>query len=417
MNKPTGAPRPRVWTPTFCNLIFISLASTSIVDALQAALPIYIDSLGRGATLSGLLVTIFAGASIPLFLASGPLVDRFGRRVIMFCGAVLFFIGVAMPLLLTSIRALLLARVIQGCGFAVVNVASAAAASYILPRERLGEGIGYYGLGQSLALALGPTIGLGLINHSHGDPRMMWLTLSGILLLVSIASFFCFCDRPNLANITPQKEHACVKRVQSGHKARDFFLLFFEPGATWASLLIFLTVIGVSATIVFSGLYAQTRGFSSATAFFVFTALAMIGSRFGSGLFMDRYSPLVILVPTLGALMIAFLMLAYAQTPLVFSLAGIPFGLGFGVVTPLLSSVAVKRSPHNRGGVANSMFYLSLNMSFGVGALIGGRVISVFGFRTAFLLATITAILPLVIGYFVLSEKSTNQSVAPSVEA
>ena len=53
----------------------------------------------------------------------------------------------------------------------------------MIPRERYGEGIGYFTLGQTLSTAIGPAIGLLLIGRGGFDP---------IIIICSVA----LGDRP-----------------------------------------------------------------------------------------------------------------------------------------------------------------------------------------------------------------------------
>lgn len=105
---------PRIWTPVFVNVIFISLAVTSIVDALQAALPVHIENIGKSSTVGGLMVTVFAVAAIIPSLLAGVLADAFGCRRVMIAGAVIFAAGSFAPLLNGTVAALLFFRTVQG---------------------------------------------------------------------------------------------------------------------------------------------------------------------------------------------------------------------------------------------------------------------------------------------------------------
>lgn len=388
--------RPKIWTISFCLLIFISLASTGIVDALQAALPIFVDNIGREATISGALVAVFSCAAVIPFLVSGALIDRFGCRKVLLSGGAVFLLGTIGPLFTLDLKPLFLFRILQGIGFAAVNVASATGATNILPRERLGEGVGYFGLGQSLAMAIGPGLGLWLVMRSPQRPLIMWATLAVIAALILLVGLFCRCE----------KEAASIRvaRRDLNLTARGVFDLFFEKKAALPSFMMLVLGTGVCAVIVFIGLYGQVRNFGSAGSFFVVTAITMILTRLGSGLFMDKRQPIEILLPTLFMSVMAFVMLAYSSNRVIFILSGIPFGVGFGVATPLLASVAVKRSPQNRSGAANSMFYLCLNLGFGTGALLGGKVIDAYGFHNALLLGTLTALIPGALGLIFLTD-------------
>ena len=51
-------------------------------------------------------------------------------------------------------------RVLHGALFGINGTANMALATEFIPDDHMGEGLGYYGLGQVLAQIVGPTIGL-----------------------------------------------------------------------------------------------------------------------------------------------------------------------------------------------------------------------------------------------------------------
>ena len=396
----------KIWSTTFVILILISFAATGVVDALQAGLPVFVESVGGSKTTSGLLVTVFAFAGVVPFLACGPLVDRYGCRIVLIISACVFLLGGAAPLFIDGIPSLYVFRALQGIGFAGLNVATAAGATNVLPRERLGEGVGYYGLGQSLAIALGPALGLQLVAISPSAPKTMWTVVALLAGFCLIASLCCFCDRNRAKAVGEAKASRERRSIFAG-----FLSLFIERKAILPSAMILIIASGVCCVIVFVGVFARTNGLGNAGLFFVLSAAMMIATRFASGLFMDRYRPLFILLPALLSAALALILLSQAQTRVALLAAGVLFGLGFGVIVPLLGSVAVKRSPRERSGVANSMYYLALNLGFGFGAFFGGATIDAFGFRKAFLVWLITILIPAAFAVVYLTDLPTR---APS---
>jgi len=69
---------------------------------------------------ASLTAFILGGASLQLFL--GPLSDRYGRRPVMLCGAIFFFLSTIFIGLSTSIHEFILARFLQGMGLCFISV-------------------------------------------------------------------------------------------------------------------------------------------------------------------------------------------------------------------------------------------------------------------------------------------------------
>ena len=55
-------------------------------------------------------------------------------------------------------------RVLFGIGFGMTSTSFPTMASDVIPIKRLGEGMGYFGLSTTLAMSIGPMIGLTLLQ-------------------------------------------------------------------------------------------------------------------------------------------------------------------------------------------------------------------------------------------------------------
>ena len=67
----------------------------------------------------------------------------------------------------TALTLFIALRVVHGFAFGMVTVAGNTILIDILPSSRRGEGIGYYGLANNIAMSFGPMIGLFMQGTSH----------------------------------------------------------------------------------------------------------------------------------------------------------------------------------------------------------------------------------------------------------
>ncbi|MCI2241295.1 MFS transporter [Adlercreutzia faecimuris] len=173
----------RLWTPVFLFVIGVTLCTFLVGQGLNAGTSVYITALGGTATYAGLLATVFSVAAAGARFICGPLVDDRGRRVAMVAGSVVMMAGTAGPIVTGDSELMILWRFLQGIGFSAATTASATAAADVLPRERLGEGIGYFGLGQALAMSIGPALSLFLVSTDPPENLFVGVTLAGALAL------------------------------------------------------------------------------------------------------------------------------------------------------------------------------------------------------------------------------------------
>ena len=82
---------------------------------------------------------------------------------------------------------------LQGMGFAIATTASATAAADVLPLSRLGEGIGYYGLGQAIAMSIGPALAMFLVSTDPAEN--LYLGFSAAAACALAFSLVCRYER------------------------------------------------------------------------------------------------------------------------------------------------------------------------------------------------------------------------------
>ncbi|WP_443873021.1 MFS transporter, partial [Mitsuokella multacida] len=131
---------------------------------LLPTLPIYMASLGASGSEIGLIAGIFGYSAIFIRLFTDTGVRAFGKKTCLYAGLLLSLLATAGYALLDSIGAIVVARVIHGFGFGLSTTFAAALVADVIPASRRGEGIGYFGLGSTIAMALAPAFGLMLLS-------------------------------------------------------------------------------------------------------------------------------------------------------------------------------------------------------------------------------------------------------------
>ena len=81
--------------PQFIVLFFALFASGYCLYCLNASVPVFVSSIGGGATASGVLNTCFALSACIARLAGGHCADRFGRKRVILAGALFIAAGTA----------------------------------------------------------------------------------------------------------------------------------------------------------------------------------------------------------------------------------------------------------------------------------------------------------------------------------
>lgn len=380
----------RLFTGVFIAIIGVTLCSYITGQGLNAGTSVYISRLEGSATLAGIGAAVFSGAAIAGRLVAGPLADTRGRLVVIAVGAFVLLVGVLGAGFMSNIDFIMIWRFLQGLGFSAVTTAAATAAADVLPAERLGEGIGYYGLGQAIAMSIGPALAIALVSTDPPE-NLFW----GLAVAAALSLALCvFCryeknpDRlPETATYRRLYLRNTEKRSAEG-KRESFASKIVEPGALAGGIPMMVLSPAFGFGIFFVGLLGTELGVGNAGIFYTVSALSMIVVRISSKAFMDRVLPIKLFAVAVASGVACFSMLLVVALPLVsgiaqdalFYFAGIFYGLCLGIALPVNQTVAVKNSPAERWGAANGLFMLLFDVGIGLASVVWGITNDTMGF-------------------------------------
>ena len=419
------SPREQLWSTTFVLVVVSTLCCFMVGQGLNSSTSVYVALYGGTAAYAGVLAAVFSGAAAVVRLLSGPLIDGRGRRIVMLVGFAVLIVGTVGPLFTHDVAPFVVFRILQGAGFSAVTTASATAAADALPASRMGEGIGYYGLGQALSMSVGPALALALV--STDPPENLFVGVTAIAVVGLAMIFLCRYEKhPEMlpeeavyrrrleeeeseaartgaaealkvtgragaaeaAKASETTTSTAQSRMEGQPRREGIASRIFEKHALPGTLPMIVLSPAFGFVIFFVGLYGASLGVGNAGLFYTLSAVSMILVRLKSGAFMDRFAPIKILPFALACGLVAFAMLVACGTVLdgtpvrdaVFNLSGIVYGFCIGIALPLNQSVAVKNTPPERWGAANALFQLANDVGIGGACVIWGIVNDCFGF-------------------------------------
>lgn len=107
----------------------------------------YLVEIGIGIALAGFVVGLFSITSLFCRPFSGLMSDRVNNVTLLKWSNILLGTGILGFAVTTDLSLLILFRIINGIGFAIGGTVQISLASKYIPPSRMGEGIGYLGLG------------------------------------------------------------------------------------------------------------------------------------------------------------------------------------------------------------------------------------------------------------------------------
>ena len=411
---PDGAlGQDRLWTPLFGFIVATALCCFMVGQGLNSGTSVYLVKAGDTATFAGMLAATFSAAAAIARLISGPIIDQSGRFRVMLCGMGLLAVGTAIPAISGDPATFVACRVAQGIGFSAATTAAATAAADVLPLSRLGEGVGYYGLGQAVAMSIGPALALFLVETDPSENLYRGLFAIG---MAGVALSACCRYEHDPSRLPPtstyrlrlEREHPdaregrghgrdsvhpselktdsqgsdWTKETQPGKKrTAGIAAHFFERSALPGTLPILVLSPAFGFGIFFVGLYGTSLGIENAGLFYTLSAASMIAVRLKSRSFMDRIAPLKLFAASVICGLTAFtLLLAAPHSIPLYYLSGLSYGICMGISLPLNQSVALKNTRPERWGAANALYLLASDIGIGLSSALWGIVNDQAGF-------------------------------------
>lgn len=352
----------RLWTKDFMALIMANTMLFGGFHFLLPTLPMYAALKGYSGTEIGLITGIFGFSAIFIRLFTDWGVAKFGKKRCLYIGLILSWLATISYMMFTTVNELIIARIIHGFGFGLTTTFSAALVVDIIPAARRGEGIGYFGLGSTVAMALAPAAGVWLFNDFGYE--MMFL-----------ASAAATC----LAIVSARIAASPVAEVPVQHKTKLWHKLF-EKGTGVAAVLTVFFGFSYGSVNTFVAMLAKEAGIADAGLFFIVGTICVFISRpFGGRLF-DRKGAVWVILP--GALLfsLALLTLLNVSALLQLLVAAVLYGFGGGLLLPALMAWLINSvQPHRRSG-ASATFYNMLDVGTSAGIMFLGSVAGEIGY-------------------------------------
>jgi EmrB/QacA subfamily drug resistance transporter len=415
-SSPRAPARPYLILGTCCLSLLLVTMDVTIVNVALPAIRKNLD-----ASVSGLQWSIdgYTVVVASFLMLAGSTADRLGRKRTFQAGLALFSVGSLLCSLAPSTSALVLFRVVQALGGAMLNPVAMAIIvnTFTDPKERA-RAIGVWGAVFGVSMAIGPLAG-GILTEHVGWRSIFWINLPIGLAAIALTARFI-----------PESRAARPRRVDLvGQLLLVVALATLISGVIdgrrfgWTSPLIVVSLALAGAAVAALVAYERRRieplldlrffrslPFSSATLIAVFAFASISGFLFLNSLYLQESRGLapaaagLCTLPIAVALMICSplsgrlvgagrvrfaIVLAGAaialgalllvdlepNTPLArLVVAYAIFGVGLGMVNAPITNTAVSGMPRSQAGVAAAVASTSRQVGASLGVAIAGTV-------------------------------------------
>lgn len=333
---------------------FFFMFSTMFVNPLING---YAKELGASSAFAGIIVGIMSLAAMFLRPVAGNLTDKFSKYRLSFIGGALIFVGVMGYVLTPSSGWLLLFRLINGTGYVLCTVCMTTWLAFLVPRQHVGEAMGFYGLMNALAMALAPAVSINIYPKIGYRTSLVASAVSALLMIVAIQFV---------------GDHALPKkRVRTQKKSFKIIQFNVLPVAILTTLFA-IPYFVTQADIV---TYVEQKHLTVAVgSYFLIYAVVLLIIRVGLKRYFDTVRFGVWFWLSLVSTAAYIILLAIMNNDWQMALAAALMASGYGIIYSVLQSTALLLAPIEEQGLASATFYLGLDIAMAFGPMISGVI-------------------------------------------
>ncbi|MDA8217073.1 MAG: MFS transporter [Dehalococcoidales bacterium] len=405
--------REKLFTRNFLLACFITLTAFGSFYLLLATLPVYIVNIGGSESEVGLIIAVFSLTTVFLRPFIGRAADSYGKRIFILIGNAILALASGTYGLARTVPLLLGLRVFHGVGWAAGGTATSALVADIAPPTRRGEAMGYFGMFNNLAMAVGPAFGFLLLNN-YGFSTLFF-TSAAIGVLATLLVLPVREARHNNPGAPSPGASGPQSRPQGPSLAGSPAARslgggdLIERTALFPSAVLVLMSVTYGTIVTFLSVFADKQGIENPGIFFTVYAIVLIIARGLTGQLSDRYGRPAVIAPGLVLAAVGLLLLSTATALPTFLGVAVLYGLSFAAVQPAIMAMVVDRAPAWRRGAAMGTFSTAMDLGIGGGALVGGFVAQAAGYPAMYAAAAGVALLALVV--LLVGTRGTRQAV------
>ena len=437
--------REKLWTKDFVLGAGVNFAIMANYYSLMVVVADYaMKQYGASAAVAGLAASIFIIGALVSRVVVGYIMDRVGRKRLLLIVSTLEVLFSAAYFLGLNIGVLFVLRFCHGFCYGAGSTTVGTVVTSIVPNSRKGEGIGYYMLSVTVGAAIGPFLGMFLTQVAGYELLFGAATFIAVGNLVSVILLKVPEQKPQVkkakaakveakqsaeaavgevanASATPaagaatsaapaaaatSKGASAAKPAAPKHRfsLKDFLEFTIFPLSATCAVLYFC----YSSLLTFLTPFSAEAGLETASSFFfVVYAIATFVTRPFTGKLFDSKGDKYVMIPAFVAFIVGMAILSGVHTPVAMLVSSALLGFGVGTIQSSALALCVRMAPDSRIALANSTFYMFLDLGVGVGPLLLGMAEPVLGYRGLFISMAFVAALALVAYLFVGRKRGT----------
>ncbi|GEK34326.1 multidrug efflux MFS transporter NorA [Kurthia sibirica] len=345
--------------------LFIAFLGIGLIIPI---LPTIMNEFGVSGTVVGYLTAAFALSQLIVSPFAGKAADKFGRKIMIVLGLIIFAFSELLFGLASSIEMLFVSRILGGVAGAFIMPAVTAFIADITTTDSRPKALGFMSAAINIGFIIGPGIGGFLAEFGTRVPFFAAAALGSVAALLSII----LLKEPKRQQSVADAEITPKKKSFMGKLMAPIFLLPF--------ILIFMSSFGLAALESFFSLFVDHKfNFTPKDVAIAITGGAIIGAIFQLLLFdrmVRKIGEINIIRYSLIYSVVFVIAIVLAPSYWTVMLVCFVVFIGFDLIRPALTTYLSKIAGDEQGfvGGMNSMFTSLANI---LGPILGGMLFDV----------------------------------------
>ena len=339
-------------------------------NILNTLISQYAGILGAGPALAGVISGLYFGVSFAARPISGPAITILNKKNIMYFAYGMGVIVNVVYAFAPDTTMFIVARILHGIQFAFIGSLNLVLAADFLPKEKMGSGLGFFGVGGAIATAIGPTIGISISdwgNALYGGNmgyKIVFL-ISAFTMLISILP----------CALMPYKRESKEELATLG----TWYQNIIAKESIFPAILMLLVSMASILYTTYMKQFAQERGIENIGLYFTVYAIVLLAARPLCGKLLDKYGVKKIFLPASACFILSFIVVGSARSLGVAFIGAALAAIGYGATQPSIQTLCVSCVNPIRRGAASNTNYFGLDLGYFLGPVLGGQIIAASG--------------------------------------
>lgn len=340
---------------------FLYISSPNLINPVIAG---YAGTLGASAAIEGIVGGVMYIGSLCFRPFAGNWADRISKYKLTMIGLIIMLIACAGYYVSVNPMMLIIARIINGIGYCICSISITTWISDLFPANKTGSGMGFYGMVTALGMAIGPSVSVYL--NSRIDMRMIFAIAAGCLVLCMV-----------LIQFINNRGKVPAKAKEKERKDRKMEVVL--PSAIPLAVIISLFIIPFFASESLLVNYVQEMNLPiHAALFFPVYSVVLIVLRLILKDWFDRLPFKVFLYSSAISSLVSLICMTFMRSDWVMFIGAAAMAGGYGIMSSECQSTAILIAGPEKKGLANSTYYIGIDLGLILGPIIGGQILQSF---------------------------------------